>query len=306
MIERGIPYYTVDAFTDSPFGGNPAAVCLDADKVSDEGRLRIAQEMNLSETAFVHRPDSDGVRRLRWFTPVAEVPLCGHATLASAHVLLREMGAKGPVVFDSASGPLIVHEDDGRLLMDLPAAPATEAPMPPGLMEALDPSAALGDHDPADNRPAFAGPHAQPSPTRPRADDPADRPVFAASAKVALVALPSEDAVLSVQPDFGAMARLVLPGAPMGVAVTAPGAAPDVDFVSRFFAPWLGVDEDPVTGVAHTTLTPWWAGRLGKTEMSARQRSRRGGSLLVRSKGDRVELLGQAVTVAAGAMVRPA
>ncbi len=286
MIERGIPYYTVDAFTDSPFGGNPAAVCLDADKVSDEGRLRIAQEMNLSETAFVHRPDSDGVRRLRWFTPVAEVPLCGHATLASAHVLLREMGAKGPVVFDSASGPLIVHEDDGRLLMDLPAAPATEAPMPPGLMEALNPSAALGDHDPA--------------------DDPADRPVFAASAKVALVALPSEDAVLSVQPDFGAMARLVLPGAPMGVAVTAPGAAPDVDFVSRFFAPWLGVDEDPVTGVAHTTLTPWWAGRLGKTEMSARQRSRRGGSLLVRSKGDRVELLGQAVTVAAGAMVRPA
>lgn len=277
MTERRIPYYTVDAFTDSPFGGNPAAVCLDADDISDEGRLRIAQEMNLSETAFIHDPGPGGVRRLRWFTPVAEVPLCGHATLASAHVLLREMGAHGPAVFDSASGRLIVAEDAGRLLMDLPAAPATEAPMPPGLMEALDPTAA----------PAAA------------------RPVFAASDKVALVALPSEDAVLAVRPDFGAMARLALPGALMGVAVTAPGAEPEVDFVSRFFAPWLGVDEDPVTGVAHTTLTPWWAGILGKAEMSARQRSRRGGSLRVRNRGDRVELIGQAVTVASGTMVRP-
>lgn len=274
MTERGIPYYTVDAFTDSPFGGNPAAVCLDADDVSDEGRLRIAQEMNLSETAFVHAPGPRGVRRLRWFTPVAEVPLCGHATLASAHVLLRELGTTGPAVFDSASGPLIVAEDDGRLLMDLPAAPAAEAPMPPGLMEALDP--------------------------------PADRPVFAASDKVAVVALASEDAVLSVRPDFGALARVALPGKVMGVAVTAPGDEPEVDFVSRFFAPWLGVDEDPVTGVAHTTLTPWWAGLLGKSEMSARQRSRRGGSLQVRNKGDRVELIGQAVTVASGTMVRPA
>lgn len=277
MIERRIPYYTVDAFTDSPFGGNPAAVCLDADDISDEGRLRIAQEMNLSETAFIHDPGPGGVRRLRWFTPVAEVPLCGHATLASAHVLLREMGAQGPAVFDSASGRLIVAAAAGRLLMDLPAALATEAPMPPGLMEALDPTA-----DPA-----------------------AARPVFAASDKVALVALPSEDAVLAVRPDFGAMARLALPGALMGVAVTAPGAEPEVDFVSRFFAPWLGVDEDPVTGVAHTTLTPWWAGILGKAEMSARQRSRRGGSLQVRNRGDRVELIGQAVTVASGTMVRP-
>lgn len=278
MTERRIPYYTVDAFTDSPFGGNPAAVCLDADDISDDGRLRIAQEMNLSETAFIYDPGPGGVRRLRWFTPVAEVPLCGHATLASAHVLLREMGAQGPAVFDSASGRLIVAEDDGRLLMDLPAAPATEAPMPPGLLEALDPAA----------------------------DPIAARPVFAASDKVALVVLPSEDAVLAVRPDFGALARLALPGALMGVAVTAPGAEPEVDFVSRFFAPWLGVDEDPVTGVAHTTLTPWWARILGKAEMSARQRSRRGGSLRVRNRGDRVELIGQAVTVASGTMVRPA
>ena len=175
MTRRGIPFYTVDAFTDSPFSGNPAAVCLDADDLSDEGRQQIAQEMNLSETAFVYRPASGDVRRLRWFTPVAEVPLCGHATLASAHVLVREKGVAGPVAFDSASGPLTVREDDGRLLMDFPANPATEALMPEGLLEALLGSAA---------RPLR---HAH-------------QPVFAASNKVALVVLPSEDAVLSVPP----------------------------------------------------------------------------------------------------------
>ena len=280
MTRRGIPFYTVDAFTDSPFSGNPAAVCLDADDLSDEGRQQIAQEMNLSETAFVYRPASGGVRRLRWFTPVAEVPLCGHATLASAHVLVREKGVAGPVAFDSASGPLTVREDDGRLLMDFPANPATEAPMPEGLLEALLGSAARPLHR-------------------------ARQPVFAASNKVALVVLPSEDAVLSVRPDFGALARVAMPGAQMGVAVTAPGDDPQVDFVSRFFAPWLGVDEDPVTGVAHTTLAPWWAAALGKKEMSARQRSARGGSLVVRARGDRVELIGQAVTVASGTIVRP-
>ena len=272
MTRRRTPYYTVDAFTDKPFGGNPAAVCLDADDLSDAGRQRIAREMNLSETAFVYRAEGGGVRRLRWFTPVAEVPLCGHATLASAHVLMREKGVAGPVTFDSASGPLTVREEGDRLLMDFPANPATEAPMPAGLAEALGVSGPI---------------------------------VFAASGKVALVVLPSEEAVRSVRPDFGALARVDMPGAQMGVAVTAPGDDPEVDFVSRFFAPGLGVDEDPATGVAHTTLAPWWAPRLGKTEMSARQRSARGGSLLVRAKGARVELLGQAVTVASGTMVRP-
>ena len=117
--------------------------------------------------------------------------------------------------------------------------------------------------------------------------------------------LPSEDDVLATRPDFGALARVSLPGGVMGVAITARGADPGVDFASRFFAPWLGVDEDPVTGVAHTTLTPYWARVLGKTGMSARQRSARGGALTVRARGDRVELVGQAVTVAAGTIVRP-
>lgn len=297
MTRRRIPYYTVDAFTDKPFGGNPAAVCLDADDLSDAGRQRIAREMNLSETAFVYRLAGGGVRRLRWFTPVAEVPLCGHATLASAHVLMREKGVEGPVTFDSASGPLTVCEEGDRLLMDFPANPATEAPMPPGLAEALGVSGAA---DAPARPPVGAGPAVG---TGLAAG--AGRTVFAASGKVALVVLPSEEAVRSVRPDFGALARVVMPGAQMGVAVTAPGDDPEVDFVSRFFAPWLGVDEDPVTGVAHTTLAPWWAARLGKTEMSARQRSARGGSLLVCAKGARVELLGQAVTVASGTMVRP-
>ena len=276
MTGQGIPYYIVDAFTDSPFGGNPAAVCLEIDQLSDTAMARIAGEMNLSETAFVYQPGAGAVRRLRWFTPAVEVPLCGHATLGSAHVLLREMGVAGPVRFQSASGLLTVQEEDGRLRMDFPANPPVEGPMPPGLAEALGVATATGG--------AAA--------------------LFTTSGKVALVVLSAEEEVLAIRPDFGALGKVARPGGVMGVAVTARGADPGVDFVSRFFAPWLGVDEDPVTGVAHTTLTPYWARVLGKTEMSARQRSVRGGALTVRARGDRVELLGHAVTVAAGRMVR--
>lgn len=298
MTGQGIPFYIVDAFTDKPFRGNPAAVCLDADDISDAARQEIAREMNLSETAFVYRPGSDGRRRLRWLTPVAEVPLCGHATLASTHVLVREVGIPGPVEFDSASGPLSVREDAGldpsRLVMDFPANPPKEAPMPEGLAEALGLAEATG----------LASIMPSPSPSGPnRGSCP---PAFVASDKVAIVVLASEQAVLAVKPDFTALGRVVLPGNPMGVAVTARGdAGRGVDFVSRFFAPWLGVDEDPVTGVAHTSLAPYWATVLGKTEMEARQLSARGGTLTARSLGDRVELAGHAVTVASGTLVRP-
>lgn len=268
MTGQGIPFYTVDAFTDTPFSGNPAAVCLEIDALPDRAMAQIAREMNLSETAFVYQADKAGTRRLRWFTPAVEVPLCGHATLASAHVLLREVGLPGPVRFHSLSGPLAVHAEGDRLRLDFPANPAREAPMPDGLAGALGVNAGGA--------------------------------VFAASDKVALVVLGTEAEVLALRPDFGALARVVLPGRVMGVAATAPGADPDVDFVSRFFAPWVGVDEDPVTGVAHTTLTPYWARVLDRAEMSARQRSARGGALTVRDRGDRVELVGQAVTVAKG------
>ena len=271
MTGQGIPFYTVDAFTDTPFSGNPAAVCVEIDALTDRTMAEIAREMNLSETAFVYQAGEGGARRLRWFTPAVEVPLCGHATLASAHVLLREMGVQGPVRFHSLSGPLAVHAEGDRLRLDFPANPAQAAPMPDGLAEALgvDPGSAS----------------------------------FAASGKVALVVLGTEAEVLALRPDFGALARVVSPGGVMGVAATAPGADPDVDFVSRFFAPWVGVDEDPVTGVAHTTLTPWWSRVLGRAEMSARQRSARGGALTVRDLGERVELVGQAVTVARGHIV---
>ena len=271
MTGQGIPFYTVDAFTDTPFSGNPAAVCVGIDALPDSAMADIAKEMNLSETAFVYEAGGDGERRLRWFTPVAEVPLCGHATLASAHVLLRELQHPAPVRFRSLSGPLIVHDEGGCLRMDFPANPAAEAPMPAGLADALGIDAATV--------------------------------VFARSGKVALVILAAEDEVAALRPDYGALGRVVLPGGLMGVAATAPGASAEVDFVSRFFAPWLGVDEDPVTGVAHTTLTPYWSKVLGKAEMSARQRSARGGVLTVRNRGDRVELIGQAVTVAHGRIV---
>ena len=272
MTGQGIPFYTVDAFADTPFSGNPAAVCLEIDELPDLAMADIAREMNLSETAFVYQTGKAGMRRLRWFTPAVEVPLCGHATLASAHVLLREIGVPDPVRFHSLSGPLTVHTHGDRLRMDFPANPAQATPMPAGLAEALgiDPEGAT----------------------------------FAASGgTVDLVVLGTEEEVLAIRPDFGALGRLVLPGDPICVAVTAPGADGGVDFVSRVFGPWVGVDEDPVTGVAHTTLTPYWARVLGKTEMSARQRSARGGALTVRDRGDRVELIGQAVTVAKGRII---
>ncbi len=268
-----LPYRIVDAFTARPFGGNPAAVLVLEAVLPAEAMQVIASEMNLSETAFVHPPDATGRRRIRWFTPTDEVPLCGHATLASAQALSEE-GEPFPLRLDSASGPLEVHrEEDGRLRLDFPADPPAAEDPPAGFLPALgvpsiDPGAALRGRN------------------------------------LWIVALPDEGAVRSVTPDFGAMRRIAA-GSALGVAVTAPGREDGVDFVSRFFAPWVGVDEDPVTGVAHTVLTPYWAHRLGRETMRARQLSARGGELTVRHRGDRVHLIGEAVVVAEGRMVEP-
>ena len=288
MAQKSIAYYVVDAFTDVPFRGNPAAVCMDADDLPDAAMQMLACEMNLSETAFLYGLGGDGSRRLRWFTPTVEVSLCGHATLASAHVLIREKGVAGPVAFRSASGVLNVRESAGQLVVDLPSNPPVDAPMPPELPPALRLASSRGKHPSKLSGPAPSS------------------PTFAISNKVALVVLPTEDDVLRVRPDFSALRRIALPNGVMGVAVTAPAADSAVDFVSRFFGPWVGVDEDPVTGVAHTTLGPYWADVLGKAELSARQRSARGGELTVRSLGDRIELAGHAVTVASGVLSRPA
>lgn len=264
-----VPFYQVDAFTSQPFSGNPAAVCILEEEISSETMLRVAAEMNLSETAFVQPMADDGTRKLQWFTPAVEVPLCGHATLATAHVLLRERGETGPLRFDTLSGILTVEEEEEKWLrMDFPADPPKKAPAPEGLL------AALGC--------------------------PTDSPT-AESVKLWVVRLNSEQAVRKVAPDMAALARIQLGETALGVSVTAPGTA-GVDFVSRFFGPWVGVNEDPVTGMAHTVLGPYWMNELNASALRARQVSARGGTLRIRRDGDRVQVSGQAVTVVKGTL----
>ncbi len=252
-----IPLYQVDAFSDAVFGGNPAAVCPLEAWLADDLLQKIAAENNLSETAFFV---AEGDRyHLRWFTPRSEVDLCGHATLAAAFVIAHVLGGgDGPIRFDTLSGPLTVTPAEGGLLrMEFPARPGAPVTPPAGLIEALGASPA-----------AFL-----------KARD--YMAVFEARAAVAALA-----------PDFGALGR-VLEGDGGGVIVTAPAdAGKDADFVSRFFAPQFGIDEDPVTGSAHCTLIPYWARRLGREALKARQISARGGTLYCRDAGKRVEISG--------------
>lgn len=269
-----IPLHQVDAFTDVPFRGNPAAVCL-PDGPRESGWMQaVAAEMNLAETAFVWREDD--AYRLRWFTPTVEVPLCGHATLASAHVLWR-VGAvptTAPIAFETLSGRLVAAPEGDWIRLDFPALPPRTEPCPPpaGLLEAL----------------AIASARVHEVP-RPKA---ADGPSW-------LVEVGSETALVAIRPDFGALAAL--PG--HAVIVTAKAAADGRDFVSRFFAPKAGIDEDPVTGSSHCSLAPFWAARLGRSELVGVQLSARTGTVRVRHHGERVDLLGRAVTVLQGELV---
>jgi PhzF family phenazine biosynthesis protein len=271
--ETQLPFYQVDAFTDRPFAGNPAGVCLLDSPLPPHLMQAIAAEMNLSETAFVQPPDAQGLRVLRWFTPTVEVPLCGHATLAAAHVLLREAGVEPPLRFSTLSGTLEVGaQEGGWLRMDFPTDPPTPATAPVGLLDALE--------------------------------CPYTAPTLVA-AKGWVVRLASEADVRRVRPDYARLGEVDLGPTALGVIVTAPGAG-DADFVSRFFGPWVGVDEDPVTGMAHTILGPYWARETVTPELRARQVSARGGTLLVRMMGDRVHISGQAVTVVRGGLSLPA
>lgn len=248
-----IDLYQVDAFASRPFEGNPAAVCPLDDWLPEHAMQSIALENNLSETAFFVRGESG--YRIRWFTPAAEVDLCGHATLASAWVLFNRLGHAGPAIrFESNSGPLEVTRDANRLVLDFPAQPPRPCATPPGLLEALG--------------------------TEP----------IECLEYVDLVAVFDEpQAVLDASPDMARLAALDY----RGIAITAPGG--DYDFISRFFAPAVGVAEDPVTGSAHTKLTPYWAGKLGKSSLAARQVSPRGGDLWCTLNGDRVLIAGHAV-----------
>lgn len=260
----------VDSFTDIPFQGNPAGVCLLPDERDENWMQNIASEMNLSETAFLV-PDGDAYH-LRWFTPAAEVDLCGHATLAGAHVLWEQqlLNKDETAKFDTLSGRLEARRKGDWIELDFPAEPPGEIDAPPGLADSL-----------GDVSPVWIG---------------ANRMDYH-------VELASEDSVRRIEPDFTAMRRL----GRRGVIVTAKAEPKsDYDFVSRFFAPLFGVNEDPVTGSAHCCLGPYWARKLAKTEVIGFQASARGGIVRVRPEGDRVKLYGKAITVMHCSLTAPA
>ena len=256
---------TIDAFTDQPFRGNPAAVCLLDREREAEWMQHVAAEMNLSETAFLLR-QADGWS-LRWFTPAVEVDLCGHATLASAHALWGEKEDAATVLrFHTRSGLLTATRDGDWIELDFPAKREQRVDPPPELLDALGVRDAV-----------YVG--------RNQFDY--------------LVELRSEDEIRALQPDHAALRKLPV----RGVIVTSRGANGQYDFVSRFFAPGSGLDEDPVTGSAHSCLAPYWSPRLGKDSFVAYQASARGGFLRVRVDGDRVKMAGRAVTVLRGELV---
>ncbi|MBN2298108.1 MAG: PhzF family phenazine biosynthesis protein [Deltaproteobacteria bacterium] len=248
-----IPIYQIDAFAGRVFEGNPAAVCPLEAWLDDATMQSIARENNLSETAFFVRKE-DGYQ-IRWFTPEAEVDLCGHATLASAFVIFAHIDPSCVrVTFDSRSGPLIVEKKTDRLCMNFPSQPPAPCPAPDDLVKGLGktPSSVLKSED-----------------------------YFAV--------YDTEKDIKGLKPRMDLLKNLDL----RGVIVTAPGS--DADFVSRFFAPALGIDEDPVTGSAHSALTPYWSNRLNKKSLHAYQVSSRGGELFCEDLGDRVVISGTAV-----------
>jgi len=261
----GLQIFQVDAFTDKPFAGNPAAVCILTEPRDEAWMQNVAREMNLSETAFLHK-QRDGFN-LRWFTPAVEVDLCGHATLASAHVLWEAdlLPPQEQARFHTRSGLLLATRSADGIELDFPATPDEPAKAPAWLVEALNVI------------PRYVG----------------------KSEFDYLVEVDSEETVRSLRPDFALLKALGV----RGIMVTSLADAPEYDFVSRFFAPGAGIDEDPVTGSAHCCLGPFWSRRFGKNDFTAYQASERGGIVRVRVEGERVHLGGNAVTVLRGELV---
>ncbi len=254
-----LPLYQVDAFTNRLFSGNPAAVVLCASELSAKTMQAVAAENNLADTAFVVTARDN--HRIRWFTPTVEVDLCGHATLAAAHVLFNHFGFSGNTLsFSSKSGPLYVRRKDEILFLDFPADSITAVEPPEPLIGGLG-----------------------------------ERPVELYRGRDDYLAVfDDEERIVSLCPDMA-----LISGVPSrGVIVTARGR--EVDFVSRFFAPQSGIPEDPVTGSAHTTLIPYWSKKLAKSQLRARQVSERGGELACKDLGERVEIGGRAVTYLVG------
>lgn len=261
----GVPIYQVDAFTNQPFTGNPAGVCVLSEPQDERWMQDVAKEMNVSETAFLVRR-ADGYN-LRWFTPTVEVDLCGHATLASAHILWEAgyLRPDGQARFYTRSGLLTADRKGNWIEMNFPATPEEPASAPPNLIEALGVPAKYVGKSQSD----------------------------------CLVEVDSEEVVRNMKPDFALLTRIPA----RGVIVTGLASSGEYDFVSRFFGSQVGINEDPVTGSAHACLGPYWSKRLGKNEFLAYQASERGGVMYVRVSGDRVYLSGQAVTVLRGELV---
>lgn len=259
-----IPIYQVDAFAERLFGGNPAAICPLEDWLTDELMQKIAMENNLAETAFFVK-DSNNDYHIRWFTPTVEVKLCGHATLASAHVLFNQLNYKdNSIVFHSKSGPLKVSRSGDKITLDFPADTVTAMKdVPDAIFKGLGIEAV----------PVFKG------------------------ATDYMVVMPSQKMVEALSPDFKTLAQ----AEGRGVIVTAPGD--EADFISRCFFPQSGIDEDPVTGSAHTTMVPYWSKQLGKTKLSAIQLSKRRGLLDCELAGDRVLMTGKGVDYLKGEII---
>ena len=255
-----VPIYQADAFTSQLFGGNPAAICPLTNWLADEVMQQIAKENNLAETAFFV-PNGDGFK-LRWFTPEFEIDLCGHATLASAHIIFTELGyQKDTIHFDTIkAGVLTVKKDGDKYTMDFPSRPPIPIETPNGLVEAL------GEK----------------------------QPLAVLRSRDYFLVYETEEDIIDLSPDFFALSKLDT----VGVIVTATGKRSD--FVSRFFAPGAGIPEDPVTGSAHCNLIPYWAHKLGKDKLHAYQLSARKGELWCENKGDRVLMSGNAVTYLKG------
>ncbi len=261
-----IRLFQVDAFAHAPFAGNPAAVCLLPEAREDGWMQHVALEMNLSETAFLLEQD-DGYS-LRWFTPKVEVDLCGHATLASAHVLWQEdlLGSGEPARFHTRSGLLTAERREGGLIeIDFPALSVDEGEASEEMLAALGVTPKQVG--------MFGSKH--------------------------LIEVESEEAVRGLRPDFASLRAM----SGRGLAVTSVSASPEHDFVSRYFAPWVGIDEDPVTGSAHCALGPYWGKRLEKDRLTAFQASERGGLLHIHLRGERVSIGGRAVTISTGELL---
>jgi PhzF family phenazine biosynthesis protein len=261
----GQPITQVDAFTNTPFGGNPAAVCILSEPGNVQWMRQVAQEMNLAETAFLHQQE-DGFH-LRWFTPAVEVDLCGHATLASAHVLWEEghLQPEEQARFHTRSGLLTAERQGAWITLDFPATPTTSAFAPAELVQALGVEFAYVGKNQFDY----------------------------------LVEVGSEETLRALKPDMNLLERVPV----RGVIVTSRSTSSEYDFVSRFFAPRVGISEDPATGSAHCTLAPFWGQRLDKSELVAYQASPRGGVFRVRVSSERIAIGGQAVTVLRGELV---